>query len=165
MLVWGLNPGPPALNASTIPLGYRGGGYFIMSFTINSYLYLTRNKNTKLVHTLGQSSLSEGSCMSFMVSAYRSEHWNAIFTTMASFIPAIQNQPWTNNGNGEIIICGIQFYTRWTFFLNFNTANDWLVVCVHWNLKFDWTEIIFLPEHPQIINCNCQTFHRYQFFH
>ena len=23
---WGLNPGPPALEASTIPLGYRGGG-------------------------------------------------------------------------------------------------------------------------------------------
>ena len=23
---WGLNPGPPALKASTIPLGYRGGG-------------------------------------------------------------------------------------------------------------------------------------------
>ena len=23
---WGLNPGPPALDASTVPLGYRGGG-------------------------------------------------------------------------------------------------------------------------------------------
>ena len=22
---WGLNPGPPALDASTLPLGYRGG--------------------------------------------------------------------------------------------------------------------------------------------
>ena len=26
VLDWGLNPGPPALNAITIPLGYRGGG-------------------------------------------------------------------------------------------------------------------------------------------
>ena len=25
-LVWGLNPVPPALEASTLPLGYRGGG-------------------------------------------------------------------------------------------------------------------------------------------
>ena len=25
-LDWRLNPGPPALEASTIPLGYRGGG-------------------------------------------------------------------------------------------------------------------------------------------
>ena len=28
VLDWGLNPGPPALDASTLPLGYRGGGYF-----------------------------------------------------------------------------------------------------------------------------------------
>ena len=27
VLDWGLNPGPPALEASTITLGYRGGGY------------------------------------------------------------------------------------------------------------------------------------------
>ena len=26
VLDWGLNPRPPALEASTIPLGYRGGG-------------------------------------------------------------------------------------------------------------------------------------------
>ena len=26
-LDWGLNPGPPALDASTLPLSYRGGGY------------------------------------------------------------------------------------------------------------------------------------------
>ena len=26
VLDWGLNPGPPALEPSTIPLGYRGGG-------------------------------------------------------------------------------------------------------------------------------------------
>ena len=25
VLDWGLNPGPPALDASTLPLGYRGG--------------------------------------------------------------------------------------------------------------------------------------------
>ena len=33
VLDWGLNPGPPSLEASTLPLGYRGGGntglYFI----------------------------------------------------------------------------------------------------------------------------------------
>ena len=26
LLDWGLNPGPPSLDASTIPQGYRGGG-------------------------------------------------------------------------------------------------------------------------------------------
>ena len=26
VLDWGLNPGPPALDANTLPLGYRGGG-------------------------------------------------------------------------------------------------------------------------------------------
>ena len=26
VLDWGLNPGPPALDASTLPLGYRGSG-------------------------------------------------------------------------------------------------------------------------------------------
>ena len=26
VLDWGLNPGPSALDASTLPLGYRGGG-------------------------------------------------------------------------------------------------------------------------------------------
>ena len=26
VLDWGLNQGPPALEASTLPLGYRGGG-------------------------------------------------------------------------------------------------------------------------------------------
>ena len=31
VLDWGLNPGPPALEASTIPLGYRGGGVIIMN--------------------------------------------------------------------------------------------------------------------------------------
>ena len=30
VLDWGLNPGPPALEASTIPLGYRGGGNLII---------------------------------------------------------------------------------------------------------------------------------------
>ena len=25
VLDWGFNPGPPALKASTLPLGYRGG--------------------------------------------------------------------------------------------------------------------------------------------
>ena len=28
VLDWGLNPGPPALEASTIPLGYRGGSNY-----------------------------------------------------------------------------------------------------------------------------------------
>ena len=26
VLDWGLNPGPPTLDANTLPLGYRGGG-------------------------------------------------------------------------------------------------------------------------------------------
>ena len=30
VLDWGLNPGPPALEASTLPLGYRGGGVFFI---------------------------------------------------------------------------------------------------------------------------------------
>ena len=28
VLDWGLNPGPPALEASALPLGYRGGGFY-----------------------------------------------------------------------------------------------------------------------------------------
>ena len=34
VLDWGLNPGPPALKASTIPLGYRGGGVIVWSSPI-----------------------------------------------------------------------------------------------------------------------------------
>ena len=32
VLDWGLNPGPPAVEASTIPLGYRGGCSFLNHF-------------------------------------------------------------------------------------------------------------------------------------
>ena len=32
VLDWGLNPGPPALNATTLPLGYRGGGKPMINF-------------------------------------------------------------------------------------------------------------------------------------
>ena len=32
VLDWGLNPGPPALEASTIPLGYRGGGSCVIVY-------------------------------------------------------------------------------------------------------------------------------------
>ena len=31
---WGLNPGPPALEASTLPLGYRGGGGHLTNDTV-----------------------------------------------------------------------------------------------------------------------------------
>ena len=34
VLDWGLNPGPPALDASTLPLGYRGGGILTMICSI-----------------------------------------------------------------------------------------------------------------------------------
>ena len=44
VLDWGLNPGPPALEASTLPLGYRGGG--------NTY-YGTDLKITKCHTNLG----------------------------------------------------------------------------------------------------------------
>ena len=32
VLDWGLNPGPPALDAGTLPLGYRGGGWRLLIF-------------------------------------------------------------------------------------------------------------------------------------
>ena len=32
VLDWELNPGPPALDASTIPLGYQGGGVNLYNF-------------------------------------------------------------------------------------------------------------------------------------
>ena len=42
VLDWGLNPGPPALEASTLPLGYRGGGTnhykFLCFLSLRSYL-------------------------------------------------------------------------------------------------------------------------------
>jgi len=31
-----LNPGPPALEASTLPLGYRGGGAIILLYSLKS---------------------------------------------------------------------------------------------------------------------------------
>ena len=55
-LVWrgpclgGLNPGPPALEASTLPLGYRGGGikYRVihLKFKRKHYIYQTTNRQT-----------------------------------------------------------------------------------------------------------------------
>ena len=38
VLDWGLNPGPPALDANTLPLGYRRGG--ARRFEKTSYLKL-----------------------------------------------------------------------------------------------------------------------------
>ena len=40
VLDWGLNPGPPALEASTLPLGYRGGGIHVVS-----------SRGNRLIHT------------------------------------------------------------------------------------------------------------------
>ena len=37
VLDWGLNPGPPALNASTLPLGYQRGGRAV---GLNSVVYV-----------------------------------------------------------------------------------------------------------------------------
>ena len=39
VLDWGLNLGPPALDASTIPLGYRGGGGGILYSIGQNYWY------------------------------------------------------------------------------------------------------------------------------
>ena len=36
VLDWGLNPGPPVLEASTLPLGYRGGGVFETKINIKT---------------------------------------------------------------------------------------------------------------------------------
>ena len=42
VLDWGLNPGPPALDASPLPLGYQGGG------SVNStYYWLDIEANAK----------------------------------------------------------------------------------------------------------------------
>ena len=43
VLVGGLKPGPPALEASTLPLGYRGGGITTYDF---SHLYIGLIINT-----------------------------------------------------------------------------------------------------------------------
>ena len=41
VLDWGLNPEPPVLEASTIPLGYRGGGIFnVMCLTVSCIKYV-----------------------------------------------------------------------------------------------------------------------------
>ena len=42
VLDWGLNPGPPALEASTIPLGYRGGGVSLYELKILSGSQLSK---------------------------------------------------------------------------------------------------------------------------
>ena len=45
--VWGLNPGPPALEASTIPLGYRGGGIKINDVQlILDHIFITLSKTS-----------------------------------------------------------------------------------------------------------------------
>ena len=36
VLDWGLNPGPPGLQVSTLPLGYRGGG--MISLAMNNVM-------------------------------------------------------------------------------------------------------------------------------
>ena len=40
VLDWGLNPGPPALEANTLPLGYRGGS--VINVKANSFKYFCR---------------------------------------------------------------------------------------------------------------------------
>ena len=40
VLDWGLNPGPPALDASTLPLGYRVGGSFAINYRRIWSIYL-----------------------------------------------------------------------------------------------------------------------------
>ena len=42
VLDWGLNPGPPALEANTLPLGYQGGGK--PGIVLMSYVYLPNIK-------------------------------------------------------------------------------------------------------------------------
>ena len=34
VLDWGLNPGPPVLDANTLPIGYRGGGEYSLIWNI-----------------------------------------------------------------------------------------------------------------------------------
>ena len=51
----GLNPGPPALETSTIPLGYRGGGNLAKSFTMTDVipkLSLKKELKNALVYRL-----------------------------------------------------------------------------------------------------------------
>ena len=46
VLDWGLKPGPPALEASTIPLGYRGGGYSVSQW-LHAYNSNCNNSTSK----------------------------------------------------------------------------------------------------------------------
>ena len=39
-LDWGLNPGPPALEAITMPLGYRGGGCCVLKLECIMFIFL-----------------------------------------------------------------------------------------------------------------------------
>ena len=49
VLHWGLNPGPPALETSTLSLGYRGGNTTICSISyIDPIAYLLKQTNTVL---------------------------------------------------------------------------------------------------------------------
>ena len=46
VLDWGLNPGPPTLEAGTLPLGYRGGGGFYFEFQCFFSIYSQKQKLT-----------------------------------------------------------------------------------------------------------------------
>mgnify|MGYP007091386324 CR=1 FL=1 len=53
VLDWGLNPGPPTLDASTLPLGYRGGECSLLSLAfLQIEIYLVIAINTCLIFAI-----------------------------------------------------------------------------------------------------------------
>ena len=68
VLDWGLNPGPPVLEASTIPLGYRGGGimYIKNPLQVSFISVYTTSENMVLLYGMRH---NEAKCNSVTVMA------------------------------------------------------------------------------------------------
>ena len=75
VLDWGLNPGPPALEASTLPLGYRGGG----SENIQGRLLFVLDSSIQYDLTHSSSLIVNWSCSNTYLDATSSEQWGYRF--------------------------------------------------------------------------------------
>ena len=100
---WGLNLGPPALEASTIPLGYRGGGkHKYNSYDHNRFGQCTYSRIWKCIYICGLPI----SCILYM--SYISTRSVSVLTCVYLFVRSVHQlagrmessiEPWPVNGD------------------------------------------------------------------